>query len=492
MRTAITLKDVTRSFGATRALRGVSFDLAPGEIHALVGENGAGKSTLMNILSGVLQPDGGSLYRLGAALRLSSPQEAAAQGIATVFQELSLVEGLSIAENICATRAPQRLGLIDRRAMRQRAERALARLGSALAPDRAVESLLANERQMVEIAKAFDHLTPGGVLILDEPTSALNAAEKQALFAAIRHWASEGVGIIYISHHLDEVRALADRVTVLRDGASVWTRPAAGLGTAEIVRAMVGRAVSGAGRARRSGGEVLAEARAVTVPGRLQSVSVRLHRGEILGLAGLEGSGREALARVLAGVLSPSSGTLLLGGRPHPGQLRLAMRQGLAYVPDDRKGLGLFLDLSIAANALAADLGTVTQRGLIRSDQMQAAGAAVIAEFGVKARDPGQAVGALSGGNQQKVLFAKWLRRNPGVLIVEEPTKGVDIGAKTEIHDRLAARAAGGAAVLVASSDLPELLEISDRILVMRQGAVAGILGPDASEEEVMILAAGG
>lgn len=491
MQPIISLRCVTRSFGATKALLGVSLDLAAGEIHALVGENGAGKTTLMNILSGVIAPDGGKIEIRGRAARLVEPKEAIDFGISTVFQELSLVDGLSIAENICGCRPPLKFGLIDRRAMEFQAQVALKKLGSQLNPANPVEGLLANERQIVEISKALHVLPKGGVLILDEPTSALNAEEKISLFTAVRRLAAEGACIIYISHHLDEVIALADRITVLRDGESIWTRDARELDVAEIVGAMVGREVTSREKTQQIGTRVVAELKGVTVAGRLDDVSVQLMAGEVLGVAGLDGSGREFIARVLAGI-EGASGDVRLGGSRHPGTLRGAMALGVGYVPDDRKDLGLFLDFSIADNALAADLRAVTRLGLIVPSLVAREGAATIRDFGVKARDGDQVVRALSGGNQQKVLFAKWLRRDPTVLIVEEPTKGVDIGAKREIHDRLVAHARRGAAVLIASSDLPELLEVSDRILVMRQGRVAGVLnGHEASEEGVMVLAAG-
>ncbi|MCX5494471.1 sugar ABC transporter ATP-binding protein [Kaistia dalseonensis] len=499
MRAVVSLEDVRKSFGATRALDGVSFDLAEGEVHALVGENGAGKSTLINVLAGVVRPDSGRLVVDGVRRDFQTTHDAKSAGIATVFQELSLVDGLSIAENICAGRPPSRFGLIDRRSQWARSVEALRMLGVQLQPEMTVGRLLASQRQLVEVAKALDQISATAgtegrarVLILDEPTSALNPDEKSALFRAVRALRSQGVAIIYISHHLDEVLALADRITVLRDGATVWTRPAAGMDSDTMVRAMVGRDVQRAVRSRVSAGDEIARFEDVGARGRIEGVSFSLRRGEILGVAGLDGSGRESVARLLAGIERSTSGRIVLAGRDHPGSLRAAMALGLGYVPDDRKTLGLFLDMPIAENAVAAGLSSVSRLGLMNADAIRLAGAGVMKRHGVKADSPRRAVSALSGGNQQKVLFGKWLRRDPAILVVEEPTKGVDIGAKRDIHDQLVAHARAGAAVLVVSSDLPELLELSDRIAVLHRGRIAGIVdGPTATEEMVMTLAAG-
>lgn len=494
----VQLEDVGRSFGATRALDRVSLDLRAGEVHALVGENGAGKSTLMNILSGVIRPDAGSIRLQGVPVRFRSTHHSRDMGIATVFQELSLVPGLDVAENICAGHAPTRFGLLDRRAMRRRAVAALGRLRLTLAPGARVENLLASQRQGVEIAKALDLLLHPAradlarVLILDEPTSALNTTEKQALFASVRALRADGVGIIYISHHLDEVLALADRITVLRDGSSVWTRDAAGLAREDLVSAMVGREIRRSDRLPARPGPVRASLRGVGIAGQVQGINLDLHAGEVLAVAGLDGSGREQVARLLAGLMRPDRGQVELLGKVHPGSLRAAMDRGLAYVPDDRKMLGLFLDLSLAANAVAADLGQVSRAGLVRETVLRAAGEETIRRLGVRAPHAQVRIGALSGGNQQKVLLAKWLRRSPQILIVEEPTKGVDIGAKRDIHAEIRALAQQGAAVLVASSDLPEVLELADRIVVLHWGQVAGELAAaGATEQAVMALAAG-
>jgi rhamnose transport system ATP-binding protein len=497
MRPVVSLQNIRKSFGGTRALEGVSLDIVPGEVHALVGENGAGKSTLINVLSGVVRADAGALVVEGAHRSFQNPQDAKSAGIATVFQELSLVDGLSVAENICAGQPPSRFGLVDRSEQRARAAQAMALLGVSLPPDAPVGRLMASQRQLVEIAKALDQLVQRNgpdravrVLVLDEPTSALNADEKAALFSAIRKLRGQGLTVVYISHHLDEVLALADRITVLRDGANVWTGPAAGLDAEMLVRAMVGRRLERTLRPPRRAGEELARLEHVSRFGKIEDVSLSLLRGEILAVAGLEGSGRETVGRLFAGLERADRGRVTLYGRSHAGSLRAAMAMGLAYIPDDRKTLGLFLDLPIAENVAASDLAGFARWGLMRQEELRVAGADLIRRYAVKADSPLRRVGALSGGNQQKVLFGKWLRRNPSMLIVEEPTKGVDVRAKRDIHDEIRARAQAGAAVLVASSDLPEILELADRIVVLNRGRVAGILeGASASEEAVMSLA---
>ncbi|MCF1711147.1 sugar ABC transporter ATP-binding protein [Tabrizicola sp. J26] len=496
----ITLRGLNKSFGATHAVKDVSFTLEAGEVHALVGENGAGKSTLMNMMAGVLTPDSGHILLQDTPRALTSTLMAARAGIATVFQELSLVDGLSVAENICAGHAPVQFGLIDSGAMARRATDLLHRLGTDLPVWRPVGSLLAGQRQLVEIAKAIGQLyhpeaavpRPVRALILDEPTSALTADEKLRLFAAVRELRLQGVGIIYISHHLSEVVALADRITVLRDGATVWTRPAAGLTTEDLVSAMVGREVLRAPRDEAVPGPEMARLEGVTRAGQVRDLTLSIRGGEVLGVAGLDGSGRETVARLLAGVELPEQGRITLAGAAHPGTLRRAMSAGVAYVPDDRKTLGLFLDLSIAANAVVTDLTQVARAGMMREALIHVAGVELIADQGVKAAGPDMSVRSLSGGNQQKVLLGKWLRRAPRLLVVEEPTKGVDIGAKQDIHMRIAALAREGAAVVIVSSDLPEILELSDRIAVMHRGRLTGIVDArSATEESVMALASG-
>lgn len=494
----VTLNAIQKRYGSIEVLKDVSLSLARGEVHALVGENGAGKSTLMNILAGVVRMDAGALLLSGRDCRFSSTHEARIAGIATVFQELSLVDGLSVEENICAGHPPVRFGLIDRAEMRRRAKAALHRLRSDIAPGKAVSTLSASQRQVVEIAKAIDQLlgVPAGlanrVLILDEPTSALGAEEKQALFAAVNRLKADGIGMIYISHHLSEVMGVADRITVLRDGAVVWTRPRHAVTIDDIVRAMVGRDVHRTERHRAVGQGVAARFVNVELAGRLKGVSFDLLHGEVLAVAGLDGSGREHVGRLLAGLDVADTGQIELLGGDHPGRFRRVLDAGVGYIPDDRKNAGLFLDMSVAANAVVTDLASVTRRGFVKDRILREQGLQAMTRHRVKASGPDQKVGALSGGNQQKILFAKWLRRKPALLVIEEPTKGVDVGSKREIHDEIVAHARTGAAVLVVSSDLPEILEIADRILVLHRGRICGILdGETATEQAVMEMAAG-
>ena len=499
MTSQLQISGITKTYGATMALKHVSITVNAGEIHAVVGENGAGKSTLIGILSGVVQPDSGAIEHGGKVLQFRYPKDARDAGIATVFQELSLAEALSVEENICAGRAPARFGILDPKELRQRATEALQILGVSIAPELQVSRLTQGQRQAVEIAKGIDQTlqTRSDVdgfrlLILDEPTSALSADEKQQLFNAVRKLRDGGTSIIYISHHLDEVRALADRVTVLRDGQLVWTRPAIDVTNADLVTAMVGREISRGLRRRGQQASEAARFENVSKSTHLADVSFTLHHGEILAVAGLDGSGREHVGRLLAGIERPDAGFVTLKGEARPANLIDAMSRGLAYVPDDRKTQGLFLDRSITDNVCSADLKAASKLGFVSKAKADSLAAEVIARHRVKASGPEQLAGALSGGNQQKVLLGKMMRREPSVLVVDEPTKGVDINAKGEIHDSLIALALSGAAVLIVSSDLPEILELADRIVVLHRGRLAAVLEAEsASEEIVMRLASG-
>lgn len=494
----MSFEKVQKSFGSTMVLTDVTLQLFPGEVHALVGENGAGKSTLMNILAGVLSKDAGVLRIAGNEYNFVSTHDARSKGIATVFQELSLIEGLSVEENICAGRPPTRYGLVDKKNMRKRAIDALAHLNSKIHAGTQISRMSASHRQIVEIAKAFDQLfhdtnqAVARILILDEPTSALTADEKNHLFSAINKLKAQGIGIFYISHHLEEVMSIADRVTVLRDGAVVWTRLAQDVTVDELVLGMVGRNVERTTRYRAITGDIAARFVDISLSDKIKNLSFNLNSGEILAVAGLDGSGREHVARILAGIEKPDSGEVELFGKSHPQNLIAAIKRGIGYVPDDRKSAGLFLDLSLASNVLAADLNSISQNGFVNERALLHEGYRTIKRHNVKAVDPLQAVSDLSGGNQQKILFAKWFRRNPSLLVIEEPTKGVDVGSKKEIHDEIVSLARKGAAVLVVSSDLPEILELADRILVLHRGSQRGIVdGANATEASIMRLAAG-
>lgn len=484
---------ICKGFAGTRVLDDVSFDLFAGEVHAIVGENGAGKSTLMNILSGVIAPDAGEIRVDGRGVRFDSPTDAQQSGIGTVFQELSLVDVLSVAENLFPNRAPVgRGGLIRWRALREQALALLTQLNVRVDPGQLVQRLPTSTRQLVEIAKALS--LSGHVLIMDEPTSALTPDEVAALFEAIRRLKSQGVGIIYISHHLNEVFALADRITVLRDGRKIETMAASQTSREQVVRKMVGRDLApplGAGH--RTPGDFRLRARRLALAGHFADVDLDLRAGEIVGLAGLAGCGRNELAQTLAGLLRPSAGSVEIDGKPRRLRgIHEAISLGVAYLPAERKTEGLFLEQSIAENVVASTLRRFSRHGLLSSARRDTTAAEQCRRLDVRTTGIHQAVGRLSGGNQQKVLLAKWLLTNPKTLIIEEPTRGIDIGAKAEIHALLRRLAAEGTAVLVISSDLPELLAVCDRIVVMHAGRATGEMkASEATEDRVMHLAVG-
>jgi ABC-type sugar transport system ATPase subunit len=486
------IQNLSKAYGATRALADVALSVDAGEIHALVGENGAGKSTLINVLSGVVRPDSGDIYFAGAPARMDSPEAAQRLGISTVHQELSLSELLSVSENMFAARIPSRFGFVDSRELRRRAQVIFETLGLSLDPDRQVGSLPVSSRQLVEIAKALS--LDARLLLLDEPTSALNTNEKEALIRLIRRLRARGIGIIYISHHLHEVTALADRITVLRDGRVVATHSASSVSPEVLVRQMVGRQIErGDDRGGFSMGGAFMEVRSLSAAGAFRDVSFTLHAGEIIGVAGLLGSGRGVLAECLAGIAPPNQGEILIKGRKLSlASLREAMAKGIGYIPAERKTEGLFLELTVADNIVAACLDRFSRFGIVdRRRQIESAETHIKA-LNIRAEGPQARCGSLSGGNQQKLLLAKWLERRPQLLILQEPTKGVDIAAKSEIHQKLRKMAAEGAAIFFVSSDLPEILSLSHRILVMHGGRITACLEPkQTSEEEIMGYASG-
>ena len=462
---------LSKSFGATRALDAVDFDVAPGEIHALVGENGAGKSTLVRILGGVHRPDGGTLRVDGQARRFASPHEAIAAGIVTIPQELRLVPSLSIAENLTLGMPPVRrvLGvpILDRAAMREAARTELAKLDFAPDPDTPLAQLRFAERQLVAIAKALRQRCR--LLILDEPTAALETSEVERLFGVLARMREQGTAMIYVSHRLDEVVRLADRCTVLRDGRRVATWRRGEFGTPEIVQAMTGRTgLDVATNTVEPGAERLADAQA-----RPDAVAVRAN--EVVGLAGLLGSGTDRVLRRLFGVGGTSASVRVDGVERRIASPAQAIRAGIGMVPGERR-LGLVMGLSIADNILLASLSRLTRGGRIDT----AAGKLLIADLmealDIRPRNPALRVSALSGGNQQKVILAKWLAREVGVLLLDEPTQGVDVAAKAQIHQHLRVFAAKGGGVLVSSSDMAEIQRICDGVLALRQGRITARL----------------
>jgi ribose transport system ATP-binding protein len=487
------MRGVEKRFGGVRALRGVDFDLLSGEVHVLLGENGAGKSTLMSVLSGVIAPDPGTVALAGQPVRFANPREAHAAGIVMIPQELDLVPGLDIASNLFlgSERLTPYATLAKGRMLRE-ARALLARAGVSLDASLPVSSLRLGERQLVAIAKALS--SEARILIMDEPTAALSAAEAEHLFGVVRELRGRGVGVVYISHRLEEVPRIATRVTVMRDGAVVGQAPP-DAPQAELVRMLVGRAFEDLfpPRAERAGREILRLEHARFEPDveragfqAPQDVSMTVHEGEIVGLSGLMGVGRTELFSALYGFGTRGRwhGTVLIVGRAAQlGTVAAARRAGIAYVTDDRRGTGLILHHSVAENVVMSTLRRVTPFGLVsRSAEQEQVGRA-LNRFDIRPRLPLARVLNLSGGNQQKVVFAKELLTDPRLLLLDEPTRGVDVGAKAEIYRQLRALADKGLGVLVASSELPELLGLCDRILVMHAGRTVAEFGPGASEQ---------
>lgn len=488
------LVDIVKTFPGVRALDKVSLRVAPGEVHGLVGENGAGKSTLMHVLGGVLQPDSGGILVDGGVSRMLNPHDALKKGVSVVFQELSLVPNLTVAENIFANRQPlNRAGLIDAGRMNAETRALLRRFNLDIAPDVRVRDLSMGLMQLVEILKAISARPQ--VLVLDEPTSSLSSSETELLFANVRELKKQGMSVIYISHHLPEIFEICDTVTVLRDGARVKTLPAAEVSEDQLVRLMVGRELTNMYGSRSSAqGEVFFEVKGAGRDRDFDGISFSMRRGEILGLAGLVGSGRTELARGLLGMEPLERGEVAMGGRPlRIRRVRDAMRAGIAYVTEDRKEQGLFLDMSIRDNTPAPTLRRHAGRfGLMNDRAITGLAAENLGRFKIKTDSVFKIVRQLSGGNQQKTLLSMWMGAEPGLLIADEPTRGVDVGAKSEIYGLLRELAARGTGVLMISSDMLEILGLSDRILVMRNGGIAGELAAgEATEEKIIALAAG-
>ncbi|MGE5590433.1 MAG: sugar ABC transporter ATP-binding protein [Bacillota bacterium] len=489
------LTGIHKSFGPVKVLEDVSFNLRPGEVHALLGENGAGKSTLMKILSGFHGKDQGSIRLNGSPVEIATPRQAITLGIAEIYQELNLVPTLTVAENIFLGREPRhgRSRALDWAAMRQGSLEALARLGLRLDPGRRVDALSVAEQQMVEIAKALS--TNARILIMDEPTSALTQREIDSLFHVIRQLRSEGVGIIYISHKLDEVFALADRITVLRDGRLVGTYEAADLDHARVIQLMVGRELSEMyPKVAVERGEAVLSVRGLTRRPLLADVTFDLHAGEILGVTGLMGAGKTELATALFGSAPADSGQISLQGRP----VRLrrpadAISAGISLVPEDRKTQGVILNMSVQSNVTLPFLRHLRRLLFLDGARERQVAQGSIDRLRIKVRDPWQDVSGLSGGNQQKVALAKWLTHPPKVLVFDEPTRGIDVGAKTEIYRLMGELAERGIAILMFTSEMPELLGMSDRILVLHRGRVAAEFSRnEATQEEILEAAMGG
>ena len=482
------MEEIVKEFPGVRALDRVSFDLQPGEVHVHLGENGAGKSTLIKILAGLYSKDAGRILLDGREVEIGSPRRARELGVRTIYQELQLVPQLSVAENIFLGEEPLKaFRLIDRKEMMAVSADRLHGLGRRLEPRAAVEDLSAADCQMVEIAKAVHARCR--IMVMDEPTSSLDQEEIKALFAVIRRLREQGVGIIYISHRLDEVGAIGDRVTIFRDGHHVHTGPVRDLDVGDMIRFMVGREL----KAKfpwepRDLGEEALRVEGLGRHGAFEGVSFALRRGEILGLAGLVGAGRTELARALLGVDRADRGHVVIGGhRMRPRSPRDTIHRGLGLLPEDRKNQGVIQLLSVAANITLVSLRRLARRLIL--DRRGEAGLAreYAGRLHIVTPRLDRQVRYLSGGNQQKVVLAKWLCSRADVLIFDEPTRGIDVGAKYEVHRLMVGLARGGAAILMISSELPEILGMSDRILVMREGRITGEFSrAEATQEKIL------
>jgi ABC-type sugar transport system ATPase subunit len=492
--TVFRLRDVTKRFGGVTAVEDVTFDLRPGEVHSLMGENGAGKSTLMKIVHGLYPPDEGALEVNGEIVEFTSPRDAEAAGIAMIPQELDLFPELTIAENLFVGRHRPRTRWwsLDQNAMRDEARQRLRSLGVDLDVGASVKHLSAANQQIVAIARAL--VGEAKAVVMDEPTASLTEREVQQLFRIISELTSTGVGVVYISHRMDEIFRISDRVTVLRDGHHIATAPASELDAEELVRLMVGRPLNELfSRTAHESGEVVLEVRGLSRAGEFEDVDFVLRRGEILGLAGLVGAGRSELAQTIFGIRVPEAGRIRIDGEevtirsPHA-----AMERGIFYVPEERRSQGLILPFSIKNNITLSILDRISRFGFVPRSERQTADrfAESLTIRGAAVTEP---VSRLSGGNQQKVVLAKSLAREPSIMLLDEPTRGVDVGAKSEIYRLIDDLAKEGKAILLISSELEEVLSMSDRILVMREGSLTGeFKREEATQEKVMTAATGG
>jgi len=490
----IFLRDIQKSFGGIHALSGISFDLLPGEIHALVGENGAGKSTLIKIISGAYTPDSGIIELDGKQYRDFTTNQARALGVGIVYQEFTLLPELSVAENIFLAEQPlHSYGLIDMKERYERTVELLTRLGAGghISPNALVKYLTVGEQQLVEIAKAL--ATDARILIMDEPSAVLPSNDMERLFNVIRTLRAEGRSIIYISHRLSEIFELADRVTVLKDGQTMATKYVADTNQGELVRLMVGRELTDMYPPHNNAiGNVLLEVKELFIEGTVSDINFQVHEGEVLGLAGLGGSGRTTVARSLVGLAKILSGKVLYLGKPVPSTPAAAAEEGLVLIPEDRKAYGLVLNQSMCFNIILPNLRQISLRGILRGHLEKTAVHESVDALKIKPAKPEITTENLSGGNQQKVVVAKWLLSKPRVVIFDEPTRGIDVGAKAEIYQHIRDLTNKGVGVVMASSDLPELLGMSDRILVFHEGRIAGeISREEATEEKIMQLATG-
>ncbi|MFL1377038.1 sugar ABC transporter ATP-binding protein [Nocardiopsis protaetiae] len=489
----LALVDVTKSFGSVRALRGLSLELRAGEIHALVGENGAGKSTLVKTIAGVHCPDTGRILTDGEPAVFAAPADAQRAGVAVIYQEPTLFPDLGVAENIFIGRQPRtRLGTIDRARMRAETAEAFARLGVDLDPDRPARGLSIADQQLVEIAKALTRRAR--VLVMDEPTAALSGVEAERLFTVARTLRDAGSALLFISHRFDEVFSLSDRITVVRDGAFVSCDPTADLDVDTVVRRMVGREVTSLyPKEEAEHGDTVLEVEGLTRTGVFADVSFSVRTGEIVALAGLVGAGRSEVVRAVFGVDRYDAGSVRVAGKPLPaGRPKASIGAGMALVPEDRRHQGLVMEGSIGRNATSTRRRVLSRFGLLGARAEHAEARAWGERLSLKYGSLDDAVSTLSGGNQQKVVLAKWLSTEPRVLFIDEPTRGIDVGTKAEVHRLLSTLAGQGLAIVMVSSELPEVLGMADRVLVMHEGRITAELDRAQADEESVMYAATG
>jgi rhamnose transport system ATP-binding protein len=490
----LSARGVSKAYAGVRALRSAAFELRRGEVHALIGENGAGKSTLVKIITGAVRPDEGEIVVEGEPIHENSPRLAKARGIAAIYQQPALFPELTVAENIAiGHEAGGMLGRVDWGTRHRRAAELLARVGARIDPETDAGDLTMPQQQLVEIARALG--ADARILILDEPTASLSEEDTRNLFSVIRQLRAEGVGMIYISHRLEELPVIADRVTVLRDGETIDTRPMAEVGREQLIQLMVGRELSAIfPKEEVAIGETVLELRGVgSNAAGVRDVSLTVRAGEIVGLAGLVGAGRTELARTIFGLTPPEEGEILVRGEPvtvdSPAS---AIAHGIAYVPEDRRRHGVVLEMTVSSNVTLAALEELSGPAGLDFARERELASSYSERLGVKTPSIYTPVSALSGGNQQKVALSRWLVTKPAVLILDEPTQGIDVGAKSEIHRLMSELARQGVAILMISSELPEILGMSDRVVVMHGGRVAGELSrAEATQERILELALG-
>lgn len=490
----IEMRGIDKSFGGNAVLKNAGFLLDDGEIHALMGENGAGKSTLMKILTGVYTKDAGQIIVDGKEVCYNNPQEAEKAGIVFIHQELNVLFDLTVEENMFLGKEIKKaFGICDRKAMRKRVQEILDMLGVDIDPTQRMDELSIGQQQMIEIAKAL--MVDAKVLIMDEPTAALTQSETEVLFKVVNSLRQKGVSIVYISHRMEEIFELCDRITILRDGTYIDTKRIADIDMNDIVKMMIGREIGERYPVRNSKiGDVAFEVKNLNCPGAFENVSFEVRAGEVLGVSGLMGAGRTEIMQAIFGNMPNVTGQLLLDGKEiknkNPQQ---AIQNGIGFITEDRKVEGLMLEESIMKNISLANLGRISNGGVINKKKEQELVNKGIEELRIRCFGPQHECNNLSGGNQQKVIFAKWIYTNPKVLILDEPTRGVDIGAKKEIYNIINELAAKGVAIIMVSSELPEVLGMSDRVMVVREGEVRGILNKEeANQESIMTLATGG